>query len=131
MNRVPCIGAHLHNKPTPPNDHFGVFTIDDDLWVVNDGELSDGPKIVEWINGKLKYEENEVLEFLEKPEVIMKRNATLACFIICFIIFVYLVYNILMYQIVWFMVAITVHIICTAGIMYGLINELPWFKYED
>lgn len=36
----------------------------------------------------------------------------------------------LMNQWVWFGIAIMVWIICTAGIVYSMLNNMPWFKYE-
>jgi len=35
-----------------------------------------------------------------------------------------------MNQWVWFGIAIMVWIICTAGIVYSMLNNMPWFKYE-
>ena len=29
------------------------------------------------------------------------------------------------------MVAMTVYLICTAGVVYGIQNDMPWFKMEE
>jgi len=31
---------------------------------------------------------------------------------------------------VWFGIAIIVWIICTAGVVYSTLNNMPWFRYE-
>jgi len=31
---------------------------------------------------------------------------------------------------VWFAIAIIVWIICTAGVVYSTLNNMPWFRYE-
>ena len=32
---------------------------------------------------------------------------------------------------IWFTVALIVHVICTGGVVYGIINDMPFFKYEE
>jgi hypothetical protein len=39
-------------------------------------------------------------------------------------------YPVLMQQKVWFGVAMAVFVICTGGLVYSLINQMPWFKFE-
>merc|ERR1711971_1204775 len=39
-------------------------------------------------------------------------------------------YPILMNQLVWFGVAITVFVICTGGLVYSILNNMPWFRFE-
>ena len=31
---------------------------------------------------------------------------------------------------VWFAISIIVWIICTAGVVYSTLNNMPWFRYE-
>jgi hypothetical protein len=94
------------------------------------GELSDGIKMVEMLNKMFNHPKGE-LEFKEKPEVVRKRIATLFAVLTSFIIFVYLIYNVLMYQPIWLFVALSVHIICTGGVGFILIMGVPWFKYGN
>jgi hypothetical protein len=60
----------------------------------------------------------------------MRRNAILAGVIVCSALLIWLIYNVLMDQRVWYFVAITVHVICTGGVVYGIINDMPMFKYK-
>jgi hypothetical protein len=39
-------------------------------------------------------------------------------------------YDFLMNQWVWFGIAICVYIICTGGLVYTMLNGMPFFKYE-
>jgi len=39
-------------------------------------------------------------------------------------------YDFLMNQWVWFTIAISVQIICTGGLVYTMLNGMPFFKYE-
>ena len=40
-------------------------------------------------------------------------------------------YNFLLNQWVWFTIAMAVYIICTGGLIYGVLNNMPWFKFEQ
>ena len=39
-------------------------------------------------------------------------------------------YNFLLNQYVWFAVAMSVYVICTGGLVYSMLNSMPWFKFE-
>ena len=39
-------------------------------------------------------------------------------------------YNFLLNQWVWFAIAIAVYVICTGGLVYSMLNNMPWFKFE-
>ena len=39
-------------------------------------------------------------------------------------------YNFLLNQWVWFTIAITVYVVCTGGVVYSMLNKMPWFKFE-
>lgn len=39
-------------------------------------------------------------------------------------------YNFLLNQWVWFSIAIGVYVICTGGLVYSMLNNMPWFKFE-
>jgi hypothetical protein len=56
---------------------------------------------------------------------------TLAGVIVGFALLVYVIYNLLMDQRVWFFVAMMAHLICTGGVVYGIQNDMPWFKFKD
>ena len=40
------------------------------------------------------------------------------------------IYPVLLNQWVWFAIAIAVYVICTGGLVYSMINNVPWFKFE-
>ena len=39
-------------------------------------------------------------------------------------------YQFLLNQWVWFAIAITVYVVCTGGLVYSMLNNMPWFKFE-
>lgn len=39
-------------------------------------------------------------------------------------------YNILLSQYTWFTISILAWIICTGGLVYSMLNNMPWFKFE-
>ena len=39
-------------------------------------------------------------------------------------------YNFLLNQWVWYSISLAVYIICTGGLVYGILNGVPWFKFE-
>lgn len=39
-------------------------------------------------------------------------------------------YNILLNQWTWFVIAIAAWVICTGGLVYSMLNSMPWFKFE-
>ena len=39
-------------------------------------------------------------------------------------------YNFLLNQWVWFAIAIGVYVVCTGGLIYSMLNNMPWFKFE-
>ena len=44
--------------------------------------------------------------------------------------FVKISYSILLTQIVWFAIAIIVWVVFTGGLVYSMLNSMPWFKFE-
>jgi hypothetical protein len=31
---------------------------------------------------------------------------------------------------IWFGIALSVYVICTGGLVYSMLNNMPWFKFE-
>lgn len=60
----------------------------------------------------------------------MTKNIIAAVVLAGLMYFIKTVYPILMNQWVWFAVAITVFVICTGGIVFSLLNNMPWFRFE-
>jgi amino acid transporter len=44
--------------------------------------------------------------------------------------FVKLSYSVLLNQMTWFVIAISVWVIFTGGLVYSMLNTMPWFKFE-
>jgi len=58
------------------------------------------------------------------------KNAIGAAVLAILIYFVASIYPVLMNQRVWFFVAIAVFVICTGGIVFSILNNMPWFRFE-
>ena len=39
-------------------------------------------------------------------------------------------YEVLLNQMIWFGIALSVYVICTGGLVYSMLNNMPWFKFE-
>lgn len=50
--------------------------------------------------------------------------------IACLALIVKYSYNILLNQWTWFIIAIAAWVICTGGLVYSMLNSMPWFKFE-
>lgn len=61
--------------------------------------------------------------------ILMKNLLALAILFSLFSIVSYL-YPVLLNQMVWYAIALTVNIICTAGLVYCMLNKVPMFKME-
>jgi hypothetical protein len=58
------------------------------------------------------------------------KNILLFVFVGLFYQLVVYLYEILLMQMTWFIIAILAFVICTGGLIYSLINETPLFKFE-
>ena len=61
--------------------------------------------------------------------LMIKNIIMLSILIIAFVILKYIRVIMLM-PAVWFIVAMIVYAICTSGIVYSIIHNVPWFKLE-
>jgi len=61
--------------------------------------------------------------------ILMKNLFVMAILFSLFSLVSYL-YPVLLNQMVWYAIALTVNIICTGGLVYCMLNRVPWFKME-
>lgn len=89
-------------------------------------EIYDANKILEFFNKRLGTNVQITLPF---TTVLIKNLIFLGIFSVALIVLRYI--RILMLQpIVWFITAMIVYAICTSGIVYSIIHNMPWFKLE-
>lgn len=102
------------------------FYKEEDKWFVRQDEIYDSTKILEFFNKRLGSNVQITLPF---TTVLIKNAIFLAIFGAALIILKYI--RVIMLQpIVWFIVSMVVYAICTSGIVYSIIHNVPWFKLE-
>lgn len=89
-------------------------------------EIFDASKILEFFNKRLGSNVQITLPF---TTILMKNIIFLAIFASVLIVLKYI--RVIMLQpAVWFIVSMIVYTICTSGIVYSIIHNVPWFKLE-
>jgi len=102
------------------------FYKEEDKWFVRNDEISDATKILEFFNKRLGTNVEITLPF---TTVLFKNLLFLAIFGLAITILRYI--RVLMLEpMVWFAFAMIVYSICTSGIVYSIIHNVPWFKLE-
>ena len=102
------------------------FYKEEDKWFVRQDEISDSTKILEFFNKRLGSNVEITLPF---TTILLKNLAFLAIFAVVITIIRY-IREIMLKPAVWFIVAMVVYAICTSGIVYSIIHNVPWFKLE-
>lgn len=102
------------------------FYKEEDKWFVRQDEIYDSNKILEFFNKRLG---SNVEITLPLTTIIIKNITFLAIFAVAIMILRYI--RVIMLQpMVWFFVAMATYAVCTSGIVYSIIHNVPWFKLE-
>lgn len=87
------------------------------------------------------YDANKILEFFNKrlgtnvqltqpfSTIIIKNITFLAIFFIVLTVLRYL-RVIMLYPMMWFIISMITYAICTGGVVYSILHNVPWFKME-
>ena len=102
------------------------FYSQEDLWLVTNQDVFDANKQIEFVNNHLRTDVKIKFTF---TTILLKNLAGLLALFFLASLVKYL-YEFLLNQWVWFFIAIAAWIICTGGLVYGMINNMPWFKFE-
>lgn len=102
------------------------FYKEEDKWFVRPDEIYNAEKILEFFNKRLGSNVQITLPF---TTILIKNITFLAIFAIGFTILRH-IRTIMLKPIVWFFVAMATYAICTSGIVYSIIHNVPWFKLE-
>lgn len=89
-------------------------------------EIYDSNKILEFFNKRLSTNVPLTLPF---STIIIKNVTFFAIFMVVLSVLRYLKQLLLM-PIVWFIISMLTYFICTGGIVYSIIHNVPWFKME-
>ena len=110
----------------PKRDSAADFFAEEDKWLIGGSEVYDAQKQIDFVNNHLRTDVQIKFTFAS----IVVKNLIGVSVLALFAVFVKSVYPILMDQKVWFAVAITVFVICTGGVVFSIINNVPWFRFE-
>jgi len=102
------------------------FYKEEDKWFVRPDEIYSAEKILEFFNKRLGSNVQITLPF---TTILIKNFTFLAIFAIVFTILRH-IRQIMLQPVVWFIVAMATYTICTSGIVYSIIHNVPWFKLE-
>lgn len=102
------------------------FYKEEDKWFIRQDEIYDSTKILEFFNKRLG---SNVQITLPLTTVLIKNAIFLAIFGAALLVLKYI--RIIMLQpVVWFWGSMVVYAICTSGVVYSIIHNVPWFKLE-
>ena len=102
------------------------FYEDEDKWHISSQEIYDCQKQIDFVNNHLRTDVQIKFTFAS----IAFKNFVGLAILASLGLLVKSLYPILMNQLVWFGVAITVFVICTGGLVYSILNNMPWFRFE-
>jgi hypothetical protein len=102
------------------------FYKEEDKWFVRQDEIFDANKQLEFFNQRLGSHVDITLPF---TTVLIKNFTFMAVFALGLVILRY-IRVIMLHPVVWFVVSMIVYAICTSGVVYSIIHNVPWFKLE-
>jgi uncharacterized membrane protein (UPF0182 family) len=93
---------------------------------VRPDQIYEVAKILEFLNGRLNTDVKLSLPF---STILIKNITFLAIAIVAMAMLRYLRQVMLMPS-VWFAIAMLTYLICTSGVVYSIIHNVPWFKMD-
>ena len=102
------------------------FYKEEDKWFVRQDEIYDSNKILEFFNKRLGSNVNITLPF---STILLKNMTFLIIFGLALALLRY-IRTMMLHPVVWFTVSMIVYAICTSGIVYSILHNVPWFKME-
>ena len=102
------------------------FYKEEDKWFVRQDEIYDANKILEFFNKRLG---SDVAITFPFTTILLKNLMFFAIFAAALTLLRY-IRQVMLQPVVWFVVAMITYAICTSGIVYSIIHNVPWFKLE-
>jgi hypothetical protein len=102
------------------------FYKEEDKWLVRADEIYDASKILEFFNKRLGTD----VPLTFPLSVILAKNVTFLVILTALVSVLKYLRMIMLQPAVWFIIAMTTYFICTGGIVYSIIHNVPWFKME-
>jgi hypothetical protein len=102
------------------------FYKEEDKWFVRPDEIYNAEKILEFFNKRLG---SNVQITLPLTTILIKNFTFLAIFALALFVLKH-IRTVMLKPAVWFIISMAVYAICTSGIVYSIIHNVPWFKLE-
>jgi len=124
FNTVPYLAVSSMNLKRDAN--MESFLKEEDKWLVSNNEVYDAQMQINFVNNHLATDVQLKFTFA----TIVLKNFLGMSILLAFATLVKYLYSFLLNQYVWFGVAMSVYVICTGGLVYSMLNSMPWFKFE-
>lgn len=124
LTTVPYLAVSAQNSKRDAK--METFYETTDLWLIGSNEVYDAQKQIDFVNNHLRTDVKIKFTFLQ----ILVKNMLGLVLISFLFFFVKYTYEILLNQFTWYAIAICVWVICTGGLVYSMLNSMPWFKFE-
>ena len=124
MTTVPYLAVSAQDLKR--EDKLDTFYSESDRWLVSASEVFDGQKQIGFVNNQLRTDVSLKVTFFK----VARDNLIILMVLGMLAMLVKQAYNFLLNQWVWFGIAIAVYVICTGGLVYSMLNNMPWFKFE-
>jgi hypothetical protein len=124
MTTVPYLAVSAQDLKR--EDKLETFYSESDKWLVSASEVFDGQKQIGFVNNQLRTDVTLKVTFFK----VARDNLIILMVLGMLVMLVKQAYNFLLNQWVWFSIAIAVYVICTGGLVYSMLNNMPWFKFE-
>ena len=123
MTTVPYIAVSAQNVKREDKE---VFFQNEDLWLIKKDEVYDAQKQIDFVNNALRTDVKLKVTFMK----IARDNLIIIVVIVLLFNLVTYAYNFLIKPWVWYSIALVVFFVCTGGVIYSRLNNMPWFKFE-
>jgi hypothetical protein len=124
LTTVPYLAVSSQNSKR--DGKMETFYDTTDLWLIGSNEVYDAQKQIDFVNNHLRTDVKIKFTFLQ----ILVKNVLGLSVIAFLFFFVKFSYPILLNQKTWFAIAIAFWVIFTGGLVYSMLNTMPWFKFE-
>ena len=120
---VPYLAVSLQKQKRLEGEPFYK---EEDKWLVRSDQIYDVHKILEFLNGRLNTDVKLVYPF----SVTLMKNITFFAIVTAFLFLMKYIRLILLKPASWFAISLATFCICTGGLVYAIIHNVPWFKFE-
>ena len=120
---MPNIGVSLAK---PKKINIGTIYSEEDIWLVQTDAPFDAQTLIDYFNKKLHMD----VSLTYPISVIVQKNVIFFAIIVAIFYLIKSLRFLFLYPPFWLFVALYTFLLCAGGIVYGIINGSPWFKFE-